>query len=173
MPPVLFELVANIGSCFGLELHRYYDFISNYISIWNSYSEWFLCFGFFPLLGLQFFLYIGYSHTVLFLFTKYSGNSEMWWVTIAFPSIFIVHQVVGRILWCHLTYSSSQSGHISFYFPGSKSVFTGDTLFSLSCGKLFEGTPQQVFVLTSFYKFSMLKFTCWKYLWDTGSHWLQ
>ncbi|KAL3835073.1 hypothetical protein ACJIZ3_009809 [Penstemon smallii] len=36
-------------------------------------------------------------------------------------------------------------GHISFYFPGSKSIFTGDTLFSLSCGKLFEGTPQQMF----------------------------
>ncbi|KAL3829209.1 hypothetical protein ACJIZ3_018011 [Penstemon smallii] len=36
-------------------------------------------------------------------------------------------------------------GHISFYFPGSKSIFTGDTLFSLSCGKLFEGTPQQMY----------------------------
>ncbi|KAL2465349.1 Hydroxyacylglutathione hydrolase 1 [Abeliophyllum distichum] len=35
-------------------------------------------------------------------------------------------------------------GHISFHFPGSKSIFTGDTLFSLSCGKLFEGTPQQM-----------------------------
>ncbi|KAK4421585.1 putative hydroxyacylglutathione hydrolase 2, chloroplastic [Sesamum alatum] len=35
-------------------------------------------------------------------------------------------------------------GHISFYFPGSKSIFTGDTLFSLSCGKLFEGTPMQM-----------------------------
>lgn len=35
-------------------------------------------------------------------------------------------------------------GHITFYFPGSKAVFTGDTLFSLSCGKLFEGTPQQM-----------------------------
>ncbi|KAI3459785.1 hypothetical protein Pfo_016448 [Paulownia fortunei] len=35
-------------------------------------------------------------------------------------------------------------GHLSFYFPGSKSIFTGDTLFSLSCGKLFEGTPQQM-----------------------------
>ncbi|KAK6146321.1 hypothetical protein DH2020_020190 [Rehmannia glutinosa] len=35
-------------------------------------------------------------------------------------------------------------GHISFYFPGSKSIFSGDTLFSLSCGKLFEGTPQQM-----------------------------
>ncbi|KAL3635045.1 Glyoxalase 2-5 [Castilleja foliolosa] len=35
-------------------------------------------------------------------------------------------------------------GHIGFYFPGSKSIFTGDTLFSLSCGKLFEETPQQM-----------------------------
>lgn len=37
-----------------------------------------------------------------------------------------------------------QPGHISFYFPGSGAIFTGDTLFSLSCGKLFEGTPEQV-----------------------------
>ncbi|KAG8644396.1 hypothetical protein MANES_11G125200v8 [Manihot esculenta] len=35
-------------------------------------------------------------------------------------------------------------GHISFYFPGSGAVFTGDTLFSLSCGRLFEGTPEQM-----------------------------
>ncbi|TYI66593.1 hypothetical protein E1A91_D09G234900v1 [Gossypium mustelinum] len=35
-------------------------------------------------------------------------------------------------------------GHISFYFTGSGAIFTGDTLFSLSCGKLFEGTPEQM-----------------------------
>lgn len=35
-------------------------------------------------------------------------------------------------------------GHISFYFPGSRAIFTGDTLFSLSCGKLFEGTPEEM-----------------------------
>ncbi|XP_057958055.1 probable hydroxyacylglutathione hydrolase 2, chloroplastic [Malania oleifera] len=35
-------------------------------------------------------------------------------------------------------------GHICFYFPGSGAIFTGDTLFSLSCGKLFEGTPEQM-----------------------------
>ncbi|KAI3753427.1 hypothetical protein L2E82_25479 [Cichorium intybus] len=27
-------------------------------------------------------------------------------------------------------------GHISFYFPASRVIFTGDTLFTLSCGKL-------------------------------------
>ncbi|CAN1351468.1 Hydroxyacylglutathione hydrolase 1, mitochondrial [Linum perenne] len=35
-------------------------------------------------------------------------------------------------------------GHICFYFPGSSSIFTGDTLFSLSCGKLFEGKPEEI-----------------------------
>ncbi|XP_039001876.1 hydroxyacylglutathione hydrolase 1, mitochondrial-like isoform X2 [Hibiscus syriacus] len=35
-------------------------------------------------------------------------------------------------------------GHISFYFPSSAAIFTGDTLFSLSCGKLFEGNPEQI-----------------------------
>ncbi|RDX67742.1 putative hydroxyacylglutathione hydrolase 2, chloroplastic, partial [Mucuna pruriens] len=33
--------------------------------------------------------------------------------------------------------------HVSFYFPGFGTIFTEDTLFSLSCGKLFEGTPEQ------------------------------
>ncbi|CAN1351463.1 Hydroxyacylglutathione hydrolase 2, mitochondrial, partial [Linum perenne] len=36
------------------------------------------------------------------------------------------------------------AGHICFYFPGSSSIFTGDTLFSLSCGKLFEGKPEEM-----------------------------
>ncbi|KAG0486768.1 hypothetical protein HPP92_008863 [Vanilla planifolia] len=35
-------------------------------------------------------------------------------------------------------------GHVSFYFAASGAIFTGDTLFSLSCGKLFEGTPGQM-----------------------------
>lgn len=36
------------------------------------------------------------------------------------------------------------SGRISFYFPGSRAFFTGDNFLSLSCGKLFEGTPEQM-----------------------------
>lgn len=35
-------------------------------------------------------------------------------------------------------------GHVTYYFPRSGAVFTGDTLFSLSCGKLFEGNPEQM-----------------------------
>jgi len=36
-------------------------------------------------------------------------------------------------------------GHICFYFYKDESVFTGDTLFSLGCGKIFEGTYAQMF----------------------------
>ena len=36
-------------------------------------------------------------------------------------------------------------GHICFYFYKEQSVFTGDTLFSLGCGKIFEGTYSQMF----------------------------
>ena len=36
-------------------------------------------------------------------------------------------------------------GHISFYFFKDKFIFTGDTLFSLGCGRIFEGTYQEMF----------------------------
>ena len=36
-------------------------------------------------------------------------------------------------------------GHIAFYFEKEKVIFTGDTLFSLGCGRIFEGTYQQMF----------------------------
>ena len=38
------------------------------------------------------------------------------------------------------------TGHISFYFFNEKLIFTGDTLFSLGCGKIFEGTYGQMFL---------------------------
>ncbi|CAN7007505.1 unnamed protein product [Brassica oleracea var. botrytis] len=44
----------------------------------------------------------------------------------------------------------TQAGHVSFYFPGSATVFTGDLIHSLSCGALSEGTPEQM--LSSFQK---------------------
>jgi hydroxyacylglutathione hydrolase len=36
-------------------------------------------------------------------------------------------------------------GHICFYFFNNKLVFTGDTLFSLGCGRIFEGTNLQMY----------------------------
>ena len=35
-------------------------------------------------------------------------------------------------------------GHICFYFYNENNLFTGDTLFSLGCGRIFEGTYEQM-----------------------------
>ena len=35
-------------------------------------------------------------------------------------------------------------GHIAYWFAESDALFCGDTLFALGCGRLFEGTPQQM-----------------------------
>ena len=36
-------------------------------------------------------------------------------------------------------------GSVCFYLPDDKLVFTGDTLFSLGCGRLFEGTAEMMY----------------------------
>jgi hydroxyacylglutathione hydrolase len=36
-------------------------------------------------------------------------------------------------------------GHVSYYFPGIAAVFTGDTLFALGCGRVFEGDAQTMY----------------------------
>jgi hydroxyacylglutathione hydrolase len=35
-------------------------------------------------------------------------------------------------------------GHIAFWFASENAVFTGDTMFAMGCGRLFEGTPAQM-----------------------------
>lgn len=35
-------------------------------------------------------------------------------------------------------------GHIAYWFAGDHALFCGDTLFSIGCGRLFEGTPSQM-----------------------------
>ena len=34
-------------------------------------------------------------------------------------------------------------GHSSYFDPASRTVFVGDTLFAMGCGRMFEGTPDQ------------------------------
>lgn len=36
-------------------------------------------------------------------------------------------------------------GHISYFFAGGPILFCGDTLFSLGCGRLLEGTAEEMF----------------------------
>ncbi len=45
-------------------------------------------------------------------------------------------------------------GHIAYYFDDPPLLFCGDTLFSLGCGRLFEGTAAEMF--ESFRKFDAL-----------------
>lgn len=40
--------------------------------------------------------------------------------------------------------SGHTRGHIAYWFPDSAAVFCGDALFALGCGRLFEGTPGQM-----------------------------
>ena len=35
-------------------------------------------------------------------------------------------------------------GHIAYWFHGEKLAFVGDTLFSIGCGRVIEGTPEQM-----------------------------
>ncbi len=35
-------------------------------------------------------------------------------------------------------------GHIAYHFAGDHALFCGDTLFALGCGRMFEGTPPQM-----------------------------
>lgn len=37
------------------------------------------------------------------------------------------------------------AGHIAYHFADDAVVFVGDTLFAMGCGRLFEGTPAQMF----------------------------
>ena len=43
-----------------------------------------------------------------------------------------------------LDVSGHTVGHIAYYMPQSAAVFTADSLMALGCGRLFEGTPEQM-----------------------------
>jgi len=37
------------------------------------------------------------------------------------------------------------AGHVAYYFEGEGMIFTGDTMFAMGCGRLFEGTAEQMY----------------------------
>ena len=41
------------------------------------------------------------------------------------------------------------AGHIAYYLPDAGIAFVGDTLFAMGCGRLFEGTPEQMWASLS------------------------
>src|SRR5690348_16446731 len=51
---------------------------------------------------------------------------------------------VGALEGCVLDTPGHTAGHISYFFPADKLVFVGDTLFSIGCGRVIEGTPEMM-----------------------------
>lgn len=51
---------------------------------------------------------------------------------------------VGDINVVVLTTPGHTSGHVAYWLPDEKALFSGDTLFSLGCGRVFEGTPSMM-----------------------------
>ena len=52
---------------------------------------------------------------------------------------------IGNLNFTTLLIPGHTSGHIAFFEKKEKVIFTGDTLFSLGCGRIFEGTYEQMF----------------------------
>ena len=52
---------------------------------------------------------------------------------------------IGNIKFTTLFIPGHTAGHIAFYSKTEKTIFTGDTLFSMGCGRVFEGSYSQMF----------------------------
>ncbi|PWR25385.1 hydroxyacylglutathione hydrolase [Zavarzinia aquatilis] len=51
---------------------------------------------------------------------------------------------IGSIAGKVLDVPGHTAGHVAYWFEAALAVFVGDTLFAAGCGRLFEGTPQQM-----------------------------
>lgn len=51
---------------------------------------------------------------------------------------------VGALRGAVLDVAGHCDGHLAFHFPAAQVVFTGDSLMALGCGRLFDGTPAQM-----------------------------
>ena len=55
------------------------------------------------------------------------------------------NQTIGNLKFKTIFIPGHTKGHVAFYFKDEKIIFTGDTLFSLGCGRIFEGTHEDMF----------------------------
>jgi hydroxyacylglutathione hydrolase len=51
---------------------------------------------------------------------------------------------VGKLDGSVLETPGHTSGHISYFFANDQLAFVGDTLFSIGCGRVIEGTPEMM-----------------------------
>jgi len=52
---------------------------------------------------------------------------------------------IGDVAGTIIAVGAHTAGHIAIHLPSEAIVFTGDTLFAMGCGRLFEGTPADMF----------------------------
>ena len=62
-------------------------------------------------------------------------------VTVAEGDTVAIGDHVARVM----TVPGHTQGHIAFHLADDGVIFTGDTLFAMGCGRLFEGTPADMF----------------------------
>jgi hydroxyacylglutathione hydrolase len=55
------------------------------------------------------------------------------------------HVYLGNIVGEVIDVPAHTAGHIAIHLPSEGVVFVGDTLFAMGCGRLFEGTADQMF----------------------------
>ena len=53
-------------------------------------------------------------------------------------------QKIGSLYFKVIFIPGHTKGHVAFYFEKEKILFSGDTLFSLGCGRVFEGTHEDM-----------------------------
>ena len=115
-PIISFLKKKNLKLDYILNTHHHFDHIGGNIKLKNSYNAKVI--GFF-----------GDKNRIPGIDIKLSNNEK--WMFGKSP-VKILH-IPGHTL-----------GHICFFFEKEKIAFTGDTLFSLGCGRIFEGTHRQM-----------------------------
>jgi hydroxyacylglutathione hydrolase len=53
--------------------------------------------------------------------------------------------ILGDVQWQVMDVSGHTVGHIAYYIPEMALLFAGDTIFSMGCGRLFEGTGEMMY----------------------------
>jgi hydroxyacylglutathione hydrolase len=118
-PPVIaFLKKQNLKLNYILNTHHHYDHIGGNIELKKLYNA--------KVIG-----FVGDKHRIPGIDITLEDNMK--WIFGKSP-VKILH-IPGHTL-----------GHICFFFENEKIAFTGDTLFSLGCGRIFEGDHKQMLV---------------------------
>ena len=121
-PIISFLKKKNLKLNYILNTHHHYDHVGGNIELKKFY-------------GAKVVGFVGDKHRIPGIDIALTNN-EKW--LFGNSSVKILH-IPGHTL-----------GHVCFFFEKEKIAFTGDTLFSLGCGKIFEGDHNQM--LTSLNK---------------------